>query len=874
MRISTALHERLDGMGWSIAGRTSRPSREARYQPVQALPVGAAAKRFLHRFEEGIYRHQARAIERFSAGENVCLTTPTSSGKSEPQYAVGIDLLSQDPQARVMAVYPLKALAAEQQRRWQQAVLDAGLKVQVGRVDGGVPVKDREGVVRNSRVLCVTPDIVHAWFLANLARPDVAACVRHLSLVVLDEAHTYTGVFGTNSAYLLRRLNHVCSVLSGTAPRYMASSATMEDASGHMHALTGLPFSLVTEAEDTSPAHECEVVLLEPPAGKDALDACAQFMELLAVSTEGPFLAFADSRKQVEHLATSLRRALPSTAATDGQASLEGEGDEISAVLAGLPVCPYRSGYENTDRQVIQKRLRDGTLRGVVSTSALEMGIDLPNVSVGVLVGLPASGSSLYQRLGRIGRHTKGTVYIIKDQTPRTAQVFACPDSLWSLPLTQGALYMDNPYAQYVHATCLARPGGEHAAAMAATGRQANHFEGSGFIEGDFLQLCVSLSVGETPRRYELLAMQLGDEPNRIFPLRDMGAQYKVECIGIRRRETLGSLSAAQVMREAYPGAIYYYATEAYRVVSVSPTNTTVRVRREKRHTTQPVTLPPLIFPNLKPESILTEVRLGGLRLLECEMKVTRCVRGYVERRGRQRIQREYPVRPFLSHRDTYAQSVLTSGVVVRHPAMAGERVKSSILADLLRAAFLEVLPFSAQEVACGAGRTRIARAGMQEGDAFVCLYDNTCGSLRLTGRMMTEAICRAVGKAFERRVMQVESDMGEVTLAAAVGILSALTEEKFTPVSILGEQTEKDRVEVLAPGSVGVNIDTAEEFHITEVFYSPRNGLCYRGQTKAQKGTTCNGDKQVERIEPVPGAYRLAWFDLNTCRVVEAVHV
>ncbi|MBL0345500.1 helicase-related protein [Candidatus Villigracilis affinis] len=135
--------------------------------------------------------------------------------------------------------------------------------------------------------------------------------------------------------------------------------------------------------------------------------------------------------------------------------------EEVVEVLDGIDVLPYRAGYEETDRTRIQERLSNGKLSGIISTSALELGIDIPYLETCVLVGVPPSATSLWQRIGRIGRHSKGNVIVINTGSVYDQAVFSNPESLLKRPLAESTLYLENPYIQYIHALCLARLGGE-----------------------------------------------------------------------------------------------------------------------------------------------------------------------------------------------------------------------------------------------------------------------------------------------------------------------------------------------------------------------------------------------------------------------------
>ena len=154
----------------------------------------------------------------------------------------------------------------------------------------------------------MTPDIIHAWLLHNLSNRYVVEFISRISLVVVDEIHTYSGVFGSNAAFLFRRLQHIMELLN-VHPRYIAAAATITDPGLHLKKLFGLEFTTIDSSLDTSPRHEITVRLVEPPDTKDMLSTLSEFMEYVAKNTEHKFISFVDSRKQVEYITSITSRS-------------------------------------------------------------------------------------------------------------------------------------------------------------------------------------------------------------------------------------------------------------------------------------------------------------------------------------------------------------------------------------------------------------------------------------------------------------------------------------------------------------------------------------------------------------------------------------
>lgn len=235
----------------------------------------------------------------------------------------------------------------------------------------------------------------------NIAKPPIQDLLRNLALLVVDEAHTYSGVFGSNSAFLFRRILHAVRKLGGQT-RFIASSATMSDAKSHLKSLIGEDFGVIGQDRDASPHRELHTMFVEPPKTGDLLSVVSELIHFVAAKTERQSITFVDSRKQTEYLATILDRKLRQD---------EDDSDDVEKLdfsrLKDLQIYPYRSGYEAEDRHQIQSRLASGKLRGVVSTSALEMGIDLPFLTLGIIQGIPRSATSYLQRIGRVGRRER-----------------------------------------------------------------------------------------------------------------------------------------------------------------------------------------------------------------------------------------------------------------------------------------------------------------------------------------------------------------------------------------------------------------------------------------------------------------------------------
>ncbi|CAB3785926.1 ATP-dependent RNA helicase SrmB [Paraburkholderia ultramafica] len=875
---SKKLEQYFHDAGWTVVHRDHRKARDGVFYPFDDLGLEAPSLAALRGFHRGIYRHQREAIERYLEGHNLAVTTPTASGKTMIFNVCALEELSVDPKARIAAVYPLKALAAEQTERWQKLVADSGINVKVGRIDGGVQSHERLSVLKESRVVVMTPDIIHAWLLSSIDMPAVREFLANLTLLIADEAHTYSGVFGSNSAFLFRRLLHATRKLGGDF-NFIASSATMEDPQAHLHKLTGEHFDVIGADMDSSARSESQLLMVNPPRAKDLLSSVSDLITFAATQTSHQSITFVDSRKQTEYLASIVERRV----------SEEAESDEVNlGKLEELQVYPYRSGYEEDDRTRIQKKLALGSLKGVVSTSALEMGIDLPYLTLGILFGIPRSATSLFQRIGRVGRKQPGVVIIVNNGSVVSESVFRDPARLESLPLLRSALYLHNQRIQYIHAMCLAQQGGEDQAVSGNKTENDGKFTSPLPLPDDFAMLCEAERVGEVSTELQSMKAQAGDDPHHTFPLRNLDAQFKVQHQQGPNVFNLGSLSMSQLLREAYPGAVYYYQTKPYRIVRIRKQQRIVEARPEKRYFTAPLMLQPLILPNLSGDNVHQGHRYGSLLVIECALQVREAVCGFTERRGNNQLEFKYPLDPahgLFQDAATFPNYSFTSGVIFTHPALSREGVRRSVLAEIIQEAFLMSLPFERQDISAGADKHRATRDPVTEGDKFICVYDQTYGSLRLTSHLMKKEVLRDVfTRARDIALNDANLELNEETVRVITELAECVEQEpsELGDAATSGNQAEQF-VPIVSPGSIGINVHRDnEEFEVDGVFFSPQmQGLAYRGRPVSGRMKVEAANRRhsattiqvpIDHIRPLNGESKIGYYSMETGEMFDQI--
>lgn len=534
----------IDAGELGVVETVSIPPRPERRRPIPAAyregPLGPWLASKVGA-DGTLWNHQSLALKHLCEGDNIVVSTGTASGKSLIfQLAVAQELLSGD--GRALVLYPLKALLGDQLLRWREFVQQLGLPpTVVAELHGQVSMDQRQEAVAGARVVLATPDIVQAWLMRQVSSPMVRDLLCGLRFLVLDEAHSYESVFGSNVAYLLRRVlaarRRTCREKGQSRSlQIIAATATIADPAEHMLRLTGWPFKVVGEAEDGSPSHARRLLHIEgPDKGGAAEGLMADMIGRLAKSAgRGSLIAFHDSRQGVERVARSI--------------------DDDS-------VLPYRSGYEAADRQKIERALRNGDLRGVVSTSALELGIDIKGFLVGLNVGVPQSKKAFRQRLGRVGRDSAGAFAVIASRTAFTSfgSSFA---EYYAGSVEPSHLYLENRFIQFAQARCLQ----EESELL----RNETKEPPPGVSWPDSFPAVYEIAKrgARRPREYEFIATLGADSPHHGYPLRQVGeANFRLKDSAGGPNEDVETIAFNQAIREAYPGATYLSQRKPMHVV-------------------------------------------------------------------------------------------------------------------------------------------------------------------------------------------------------------------------------------------------------------------------------------------------------------------
>src|SRR5580658_3357446 len=380
-----------------------------------------------------LYTHQGAAFEHARNGRNLVVVTPTASGKTLCYNLPVLNRLMEDPAARAMYLFPTKALAEDQLQEFQAGIDAAGSDLRAFTYDGDTPQDARRAIRERANVVLTNPDMLHAGILPHHTK--WAKAFENLRYIVIDELHYYRGVFGSHLANILRRLKRICEFY-GSSPQFVCCSATIANPKELAESLTGLPFELVDN--NGAPTGEKYVVFYNPPVVNRALGIRRGYLnETRRIARElidrgQQTLVFANSRLATELLLTYLK-------------------DDHSGVRG------YRGGYLPKERREIERKLRDGEIRAVVATNALELGIDIGTLDAVVMAGYPGTIASSWQRAGRAGRR-QGTsaAVLVASSAPLDQYIVEHPDFFFGRSPEHAYINPENLEILMAHLKCAA----------------------------------------------------------------------------------------------------------------------------------------------------------------------------------------------------------------------------------------------------------------------------------------------------------------------------------------------------------------------------------------------------------------------------------
>lgn len=481
-----------------------------------------------------LYSHQSEAFESIRQGQDTVLVSKTASGKTL-SFLLPIlqDYITSDAPFGVALLYPTKALSRDQEGTLGRLLQAAGADMRLGTFDGDTPREERNRIQSSADFMITNPDMLHSGILPNHNR-KWRTFLSRLKYIVIDEVHTYRGAFGSHVANVMRRLVRACE-MHGSRPTFICSSATIGNPAEHVEALFERPFHVINK--DGAPRPQRDLYMVNPPVMQSHGHAVYRkgpnsiSIPLIREATKQGVrtICFCRSRQQVERLVRAI---------TDGRPDMKKK------------VKPYRGGLLPNERRQLERDLADGRVTTIVSTNALELGIDIGDLDLCILSGHPGSMASFWQQAGRVGRRgSKAVIVYVARDTPIDQYFVNHPEFLQQAPIERAWLNADNPYILLQHLPCAAH---EHPLRE----------EEPAFPEPGYPAALEILKEDGTLKEYHgNYRYALRDYPAKGVNLRGM-TDYNIEIYC--GTEVIGEIDPIGARGELYKDAIYQHLGRRY----------------------------------------------------------------------------------------------------------------------------------------------------------------------------------------------------------------------------------------------------------------------------------------------------------------------
>lgn len=533
--------------GAKVAHHTVLPEETGHYgSPAQPVPKAlreALAARGLRR----LYAHQAQALDAVRAGENLVVATPTASGKSLIYNLAVVEQLLTDPAQHALYLFPIKALSRDQLDNLQDLLqtLQPEQILHAAVYDGDTSSYQRTKLRQSHpHILLTNPDMLHYALLAF--HPKWEAFWKTLRFVIIDEMHTYRGVFGSHMAQILRRMRRVCRYY-GSNPQFILLSATIANPKELAGQLLDLPVTVIRGAG--APQATRHMVFLE---AETAISSIASRLLVQAADKGLKTIVFTQSRRLTELVHMSVQRMAPHLARR---------------------VSSYRAGFLASERRAIEQALAAGDLAGVISTSALEMGIDIGGLDLCVLAGYPGTVMNTWQRGGRVGRSGReSAIVLIPQQDALDQYIIHHPQLFLESHFEAAVADPANPMILQAHLPCAA-------AELPLTRQEVAASKGP-----------EAAVISTLTEQGQLLQTAAGDgwvarsmRPHRLVNIRTVGASYSIVTPSDDGRDwiPLGKSEGVRALKECHPGAVYLHRGETYQVTQLDLEKRVIRVERD-----------------------------------------------------------------------------------------------------------------------------------------------------------------------------------------------------------------------------------------------------------------------------------------------------
>ena len=537
----------------NIAHVETLPAKKATFKKVKNLDDKIID--YLDSKEAKLYKHQADAYEAIKKGENVIITTPTASGKTLAFNLPIMETMIEDNDATALYIYPAKALSNDQLHVLENLESELDLKITPRTYDGDTPRDEKKGIRDKSRIVLTNPYQLHlilSW------HHQWSRFYKNLRYIVIDESHYYKGVFGSNVAFLIKRLKRIANFY-GSYPQFILSSATLANPLELANRLTGEEFVLVDE--DASPSGEKDFILYNPFKNYRRNKVNMQNAPSVHMETENIFiymmlkgiqtLCFTVSRKTTELIAMWAKKDMT----------------QIKGKLAHR-IAAYRAGYRPEERREIEEGLKTGKYLGVTCTNALELGINIGSLDAVIISGYPGTMISTWQQSGRAGRSNQKSLAVLIAFENQLDQYFMNnPSFFFDKPHENAIIDLTNPILQEAHILCAAKE-------LAIKDGEVSKYFG---VDEEILDNLVAKKDLHKNMRGDYM-YPYDDNPALDHSLDQIsGQEFKV----MNNGRLLETMERSQVYREAHEGAILINKGDTYVVNSVNLKNGFVNVAQK-----------------------------------------------------------------------------------------------------------------------------------------------------------------------------------------------------------------------------------------------------------------------------------------------------
>ena len=753
MGLTNKLVERIiTESGYCICHKEVEKKRDAISISIEEINLSERSKKFLeNKGFNSLWAHQAKAIKESINGNNVCVTTSTSSGKTEIFLLSAIEMLEKQKNSKILAIYPMKALNRQQLARWEKT----GYKI--GKIDGDITDPSiREQELSKSDIIVMTPDVMHSFLLGKIndrkIGKSIKEFIKNVSLVIIDELHLYKGLFGTNTAYLFRRFNNIHRLLckKDCFAQYLTASATLPNAVEHSYNITGVPnFIEIGIKDDASPISEKTFYFIESENDGNL----TKLVSSLSAQEGAKSITFVESRQK-----------------TGDMANLSID-DEIIEDVKKSGIYPYRSGYEEKTINNITNVLEDGNFKGIISTSALEIGIDIKGLNIVIIADMPQDKNAYQQRIGRAGRAGCDTsfVIIVKNKSFSSQLLFDYfnYDINKVLPNYEPALYLEDKNVQNIHALCHVGDN-EECEYLEWKGKENSKrttFKGKGYFPESFVSLCQDVINDQLSTEYNIISKE-AESPHHAYPVRFFGKQYAIKAaIGEDEKNIPEeNISREQICTEGYEGAVRNTMLgecnikERIKRIELSKGEIYAIKERNKYIRTKSYNRTYLV-PNFKEDSRNTTMYYGDAKIYNLNVMERRTIYGYYEYKNKSKEYKKYD-KPF------YLRPLPTTGTIIFNPSFNNKGVSTAQISRIIFEALLKKSALDRNDINYLGGQLYSKYDELNICDKFIAIYDVSTLNItnRIINRNMIEELFSFINTHLFSIVNSIFSDVKEET--------------------------------------------------------------------------------------------------------------